>query len=371
MKLKILNNIVCLLFSLYLGFVKGSYGPLNNIPTILQEFKIHQPITQNILINAKDFRSIVKSMYLRGQRIQFSQNAIDQPYQSYLIFTKLSNFKWNLTTYAPILVVSRIQNEIELNQVDVPIGAQVLFLDYFSLKVYESYTINMIHVTRYLGQFQGKNKGKHQLTFYPNKDYSPSLEKRRKNFYGLQIKVVTSMSRKSLAISDSAVFSNQETFFPNTDDYDVTNFVTISENMHRLNNPVLYLKWMETKLNFTAKIFLRKDMKLGSPKVLSNGSIVIGEGAFRDMFERSVEIICESLVMNPERAHFGTFLPPLDKLHEEIFVPKKDSAEYLDFYVFMKPFSTEMWIALFIKCIIFSIFAYTIEWFHNYKLVRH
>ena len=130
---------------------------------------------------------------------------------------------------------------------------------------------------------------------------------------------------------------------------------------------------METKLNFTAKIFLRKDMKLGSPKVLSDGSIEkeLSEGAFRNMFERSVDIICESLKMTRERAQFGTFLPPLDRIHEEIFVPKKDSAEYLDFFVFKKPFSTEMWIALIIKCIIFSIFAYTIEWFNNYKLVRH
>ena len=125
--------------------------------------------------------------------------------------------------------------------------------------------------------------------------------------------------------------------------------------MPKLNNPILYLKWMETKLNFTAKIFLRKDMKLGSPKVLSDGSIEkeLSEGAFRNMFERSVDIICESLKMTRERAQFGTFLPPMYSIHDAIYIPVRDSAEDLDMKVFFSPFSTKMWFAMLLKCIIF------------------
>ena len=117
-------------------------------------------------------------MSFKGHQINFSQNQTHQPYQSYLIFTNLRNFKRNQPTYAPILVVSRIQNETELNQVDVSIGSQVLFLDWFSLKVYESYTVNKIHVTRYLGQFQDQKKGKHDMMFFQSKDYIPCIEKR-------------------------------------------------------------------------------------------------------------------------------------------------------------------------------------------------
>ena len=88
------------------------------------------------------------------------------------------------------------------------------------------------------------------------------------------------------------------------------------------------------------------------------------------MLEGSVELICASVTMLPERAQFGTFLPPIQLRHDVIYIPNIDSAEYLDWNVFMSPFSTEMWIALIMKCIIFSAFAYIIEWFHSYQLVR-
>ena len=95
------------------------------------------------------------------------------------------------------------------------------------------------------------------------------MEKRRTDFYGLQIKVAT--TKTALGISNPADFSNKIIFFPNNDTYDVTNLVTFSENKHHAyeHNFLLYLKWMEAELNFTTKIFLRKDNKVGSPKVLS------------------------------------------------------------------------------------------------------
>ena len=123
MKSNILKNTACIIFCLHIGLFDSSYGSINEIPAILDEFKIHHPIIINSLFDAKDLISIVKCMSLRGHIISFSQKTIDQPYQSYLIFTNLSNFKWVLPTYAPILVVSRIQNEMELNQVNVSIGS--------------------------------------------------------------------------------------------------------------------------------------------------------------------------------------------------------------------------------------------------------
>ena len=359
-----------LFLCLSLGFSKSNHVKPDMIPAILDELKINQPIIKNELIDAKDLTKIVKHLCNNGQRVSFSSNQSFQPYQSYLIFANLKNFKWNLPTYAPTLVVSRIQNEVQLEQVEVSIGSEVLFLDPFSFKVYESYTVNKIHVTRFLGQFQEENKRKDDLFFLLSIDYSPFMEKRRRNFYGLQINVAT--TKHALGISDPADFSNQVIFFPNNNTYDVTKLVNISENKKNYHyNYLLYLKWMETKLNFTAKIFLRKDMKLGSPKVLSNGSFILSEGIFRDMYEGSVEILSDGIKMLPERAEFGTYLPSIDYVHDEIYIPNVDSAEYQDWDAFINPFSTEMWIAIIMKCILFSIFVYIIEWFHNYKLVRY
>ena len=366
MKSKILKNTKCLLvFCLYLKFFKSTYGSTDVIPSILDEFNIHHPILVNTLIDAKDLLSIVKCISFKGHQITFSQNPSYQPYQSYLIFTNLSNFTWVLPTYAPILVVSTIQNDMELNQVDVSIGSQVLFLDWLSLKVYESYTVNKIHVTRYLGKFQDQKKSKNDgMMFFQSKDYTSCIEKRRQNFHGLQIKVAT--TKRRLGISDPTEFSSEIKFFPNNNTYDVTTMVATNENKERF---YMVLKWLETKFNFTAKVFLRKDMKYGSPKVLSNGSIVLGEGAFRDMFEGSVDFLLTTVIMTPERALFGTFLPPIYIKHDAIYIPFIDSNEDLDWHVFVESFSTELWITVFLKCVIFSIFVYVIEWFHNYKLV--
>ena len=367
MKSEILKNTVSILFCLYIGLFKRSYGSLNHMPAILDEFKIHHPIIINKIVDTKDLVCIVKSMSFQGHQIHFIQNGIDLPYQSYLIFTNLRNFEWNQPTYVPILVVSKIENENDLEKVNVSIGSEVIFLDMFSLKVYESYTVNKILVTRYLGQFQENKDDKFGLIFIQSKDYVFSMVKRRDNFYGLSIKAGATDFHLPHGISDPAEFPDKVTFFPNSNTYDVTDLLTNSEKKHEI---YVVLNWMETKLNFTAKLFLRNDMKFGSPKVLSNGSIILGKGAIRDIFEGSVDFLCEYIFMLPERAQFGTFLHPIYATKESIYIPKVDFAESDDWDVFLGPLSTEIWIVVFFKCIIFSIFACIIEWFHNYNTVR-
>ena len=286
MKFKMLKENVLLLFCQHLVSGYGIIPDSKPLPAILDEFKINKPIILNTILGANDLANVAKHLTFKGFSISFSQKQNELPYQSYLIFTNLRNFKWNLTTYAPILVVSRIKNEIDFKQVDVSIGSQVLFIDWFSLKVYESYTVNNVHVTRYLGQFEEINESKNSFIFFASKDYTRSMVKRRGNFYGLQIKTAT--DKWGLGISDLADFSKQIKFFPNNNTYDVTNLnFTFDHNHYTPNDelPLKILKWMEAKLNFTAQLFLRKDDRLGFPKFLSNGSIFLGDGLFRDMFE--------------------------------------------------------------------------------------
>ena len=73
------------------------------------------------------------------------------------------------------------------------------------------------------------------------------------------------------------------------------------------------------------------------------------------MYEGSVEILSDGIKMLTERAEFGTYLPSIDKLHDEIYIPNVDSAEYQDWDAFISPFSTEMWMAIIMKCIVFSL----------------
>ena len=364
MKYKILKNIECLLFCLYLGFFKSTYSSPDDIPSILDEFNIYHPIIINTMTDTKDLMRIVKSMSFNGQSINFNENKINRLYQSYLIFTNLKNFKWHEPTSAPILVVSTIKNEIDLKHTNVSIGSQVLFLDWFSLKVYESYNVKKVHVTRYLGQFQEKEECKPGMMFVPSKNYSLSMEKRRKNFYGLQIKVA--ISKFSLGISGPADLSDSVKFFPNNNTYDVTNMVTNSENKHEF---LMVLKWMEAKFNFTAIVFLRKDMKFGAPYISSNGSTIMKEGVFQYLIEDSLEFVWESFVMLNIRSQFVDFLYTITTEHDAIFVPIEDTYEEIDWSVFVKPLATGVWIAIIIKCVIFSTLASIIDWFNDFKLV--
>ena len=73
--------------------------------------------------------------------------------------------------------------------------------------------------------------------------------------------------------------------------------------------------------------------------------------------------------MIPIRQHFGDFLPTIRSDRDAIFVPIDDTYEEIDWNVFLQPLATDVWIAIIIKCIIFSTIAIIIEWFHDRKLV--
>ena len=124
---------------------------------------------------------------------------------------------------------------------------------------------------------------------------------------------------------------------------------------------------------------MKKENKLGYPKILPNGSVVIGKGGlFQCLKDGHVEMISSQTSMSPEAAEFGDLLPPIKPIYDAIIIPNLDFAkadqdsfhlEILDWHVYFSPFSTELWIAIILKCIVFSLFVFVIEWSHNYNLV--
>ena len=184
------------------------------LPAIMDEFKIQQPIihSHGKMSESAQMIEVVKIFNYQGYSIGFSQKQLDK-YQSSIIFTdELKQFKWTDPTFVPILTVSMIQTEEDLMEVDVSIGCEVLFLDWVSLKVYESYTINNIQITRYLGQFQQNHGSGAAGKFVPAIDYISNMENRRCNFYGLQITGAISWMSE-----DPRSYPNLVQFFPNND----------------------------------------------------------------------------------------------------------------------------------------------------------
>ena len=348
------------------GLVKCFNIP-NILPSIMEEFTIYQPTIISSMLKIKEITEVVKNFNHWGYSIGFSQNQLINQYQSSVIFTDiLTKFKWNNPTYAPILVVSKIATKEDLKEVDVSIGSEVLFLDGNSFKVYESYTINEIKITRYLGQFRPNNKMA-TIEFLPSIDYISNMESRRCDFYGIQLTGAVSWLSE-----DPINYSNIVQFFPNNDTYDITKLANDPKYHEMFWNilEVKILKIMENKLNFSSKFFLRRDMKTGSPYISSNGSSVIGEGVFKDLWEGSTEFASDSFIMSPIRLQFVDFLPIVWDAHDTIFIQIEDSSEAIDWKVFLKPFAIEVWLAIAIKCIIFTLVVSFIEWFHDYKLVR-
>ena len=360
-------NFVLSIWMVYIGLVVKCHAISNILPTIMDEFRIYQPILLGDASKMKEMIEAVKKLNYHRYSIGFGQKQLNQ-YQSYIIFTAdLTQFKWNNPTYAPILVVSKIQIEEDLKKVNVSIGSEVLFLDWVSLKIYESYTINEIQITRFLGHFQAtSNRYKEVVKFVPSFDYNSNMENRRCDFYGLQL-----TGAVSWMLEDPGNYSNDIQFFPNNDTFDITKLA---------NDPKYYGKFwsmidlkilnlMENKFNFTSKLFLRKDMKIGSPYISSNGSTMIGKGVFYNLVEGSIDFIWDDWHMSPIRKQFVDFLPTIRCDNDAIFVPIQDTYNEMDWNVFFQPLGTGIWMAILIKCIIFSIFSSIIEWFHDFKLV--
>ena len=125
----------------------------DNLSFVIKEFQINQPIIQNKLLSQNSFIRLFKKLFSNGHSTGFCQNNIHYQYQAQIIFTGINNFNWTFQTKAPVLVVSDIQNEMDLNNVNVSISDELFFLDRNSLKVYETYQINKVQVTKFLGKF--------------------------------------------------------------------------------------------------------------------------------------------------------------------------------------------------------------------------
>ena len=333
------------------------------LPNFMEEFRIYQPFIINDMLEIKYVKEVVKNLNYQGYSIGFGQKEVLNQYLSYVIFTDhLSQVKWNIPSFAVMLVVSKIQAEEDLMEVEVGIGCEVLFLDWVSYKVYESYTINKIHITRYLGQFNQNSAG--ETIFVSSQDYIPNMENRRGNFYGLQL-------TGGIMAGEIGNNSNLVQFLPNIDTYDVTKLITNPTHYDKFWNvfEVKILELMETRFNFTSKLLLRKDGKLGGPHISSNGSTEIGEGIFQNLVEGSIEFIWDYLYMLPIRQQLVDYLPVVRSYHDAIFVKVEDSLEEIDWNVFFHPFTLEVWMAIVIKSIVFTILAIIIECIHDCKIV--
>ena len=260
------------------------------------------------------------------------------------------------------MIVTEIQNESDLTQVEVSIGNEILFLDMNSMKVYEAYDVNKVHIIKYLGLFQENEKS--TTKFLPSKNFNPSLVHRRQNFHGLLIKGIS-----GTLVEDLSNYATNVKYYPNNDTYDITNLMITDPDIFWSPTMIPVLQTIQSQLNFTFKMFARKDQKLGSPKLLSNGSISLDDGMFKDLKDGEIDIMVVLLTILHVRCEIVEYLPPLVGDRVAIFIPNDIEEEVIDWNVFFDPFSHELWIFIAFKSVIFVLVVHLIGWLHGIKMV--
>ena len=113
--------------------------------------------------------------------------------------------------------MSEISSELDLQNVKLEIDEEIYFLDSFSRKLYEAYTVNKIKITRFLGQFFKNENG---ITFEASSDYHPSIIKRRGNFHGIQFNAM--IENEVPFISFPKDFASKVPYFAKNQTYDMT-----------------------------------------------------------------------------------------------------------------------------------------------------
>ena len=163
---------------------------LNNvILAAIEEFNIQDPTL--IFDKTPKIREIVDLVKKLSKNTQWNgfKPRRDDAHESFIIFTNLIDFEWKFQSKAPNLIITRIEKESDLSEIDVALDEEVYFLDSQNYEMYESYNINYRekHVTRKLGNFT-KNLQSGKINFIPFDGKIKDLIDRRRDFKGIQLK---------------------------------------------------------------------------------------------------------------------------------------------------------------------------------------
>ena len=327
--------------------------PLNILQSIIDHFKLFdveiQPNCFTVSVKMELFKLFAK----HGEMINFNEKIV---HPSIRCTETISELMLNKPIKTKTVVVSQIENEVDLLTVNVSIGEEVYFLDKNTFKIYEAYVINNVHIKRYLGQFNQINK--RIALFSPSYDFVDSFLDRRGDFQGIQLIVMTEQWLKYIWLPDN--FADQSTYFPENETYDVTNIVSGS-----YKNALSYL---EKALNFSTKLYKRKDGVWGMPKIMSNGSIHL-DGMIKSTTESHVDMIGASISMLSSRFDYVDYLVPMSQIYAALFIVNNDNFNVIDWTVYLAPFSIRLWLVIVVSAFSFMIIITIMECLYNVEMV--
>ena len=352
-------TIIILAIAFQITLVENILISSKDVISIMKYFQLSHPIIYNEILNMKEKMELFKEFSYKSYLTSFNYNSnFHQLHQTIIAFPKgnIQKFKWEIKTTAPIFVFTKVNNEMDLHQMNISIDTEMYFIDGFSMKMYESYMVNNVSIRRYLGQFirSQRNVKNVQIRFIKSENnYDLSMIRRRgSNFHGIQFKCMVELEPPMTYIPKDFVKTAQ--YFPNNDTYDLTGMVE--------GYFMKMLRQMEKTHNFTTKLYKRKDGSWGWPTKLPNGTIVLS-GMIKDLWEGTADFAWVPFAIDLRRIPYVDFMPIIDRGHSGIFIRNQNDQEF-HWNLFLEMFSTELWCTIFMAALIisFTIFAMEFVW---------
>ena len=287
------------------------------------------------------------SKFVYNLTLEGNENRLNQPLIMWNQYTRSK-----VQAKSKVLVILEMANDVKMIKSQIDIGQDIYFFNMSTKQLYETYSINGKQVTNYFGSSTW-NESK----YLDDKAYfKESFERRRNNFHGIEFKGMVDIYAPNVVLPKD--FAKIARYFSENETYDVTNLVS--------GTYIDLLHLMENKLNFTTKLYLRKDKVWGVPKEFPNGTIEY-PGMVGNIIDESADFIWATIVRNVERNPYLDFLPTLNNFHGVIYLPKLQ--ETSDWIVYFAPFTESLWIGITISGILMAISLCFIETVHCKKFV--
>ena len=350
-----MRSILLLVFSSYITFV-DCIIPLNILLSIIDQFRLINIMIQKDCFALSVKRELFKIFSDHGEMINLNDEIGHTKHSIIRCTETIKNLTFDKSIKTKTVVISQIETENYLNEIDISIGEEVYFLDKNTFKIYEAYTINNVHVIRYLGQFYKIDKD--LASFSPPDDFVNSFVDRRRDFHGIQLIGMTETWPPYIIIPDN--YADHSNYFPENETYDITNIVSGSY-IDALNH-------LEKSLNFSIKLYKRLDGIWGVPKTLPNGTMIFN-GMMESLAESHVDMICASFSLIPSRYSYVDYLLPMTQSYPYLFIAKNN--DIIDWTVYLTPFSIRIWLIILASAITIIIIITVMEKQYNIETVSY
>ena len=342
-----IKSVYCILLLLSACFGEPSQQKitLEDIQHVISGLSLKHPL----ILKEKSSSSInlIKEL---SQNLQYSKLNLPEDFKAKshtfttMLLARNSNETFELSKHIAkvkslfIILANADAFEFIMNNLNVEIDQKVFVVKIPSLEVFETYVINEHKIKRRLGRISVDSS---RLIWDPSLE--KNLIKRRFDFYGKQLKVMTEEYKPTVVFDPS--YKKLAPYYPQNETYLVNGFIS---GIH-----YDILTALQNQLNFTTRIYKREDGIWGFVQKHSNETYT-ASGMVGDLFYQNADLIVADLTFNLDRNIFIDFTIYINPDDYGLYIMSHFEAMELDYDLFLAPFTLELWIMISIIVILIS-----------------